>query len=766
MKRFKYWLLCCIAATIGVTGCNEFKTDPSVTQAPSYGTTQAKLTHFDECGGLKAYVEAVYLNEQKQSWENYGGYPKGVPGDAVLNSDPVSTNTTSPTAPAPQVGTDSQTGTANTSTETTDKTPSFTETNNQVKGVDEADLVKTDGKTMYILAGASLYIVKAWPATEIKELALLKVGDSPREMFLYKNKVVIFSQSYFYGNGTNNSGIDVAMPPSTGLPETSPVAPGGTTVQPEKIAPEITGNRLRITTVDVTDSGNPKIVRDLYTQADYVSSRRIDGNVHVVLRGNLNGLPYVNYYGGVQSGVGVVGPPTTVSPGSAPSTGPGETGTDTTTKPLSPTDPTTANTLDEALAKLKNLLSEGKLAEWLPKYAVVVDGKVTESGQLSQCQDYYKPPVQLGTGVLTVLSFNLDGDVPKHATTAILGGSETVYSSASALYVATHIPNYNYWRDSDATVDFSLVHKFSYVGDGVNYAASGKIEGYILNQFSLDEHNGFLRVATSTQRWGLNDQAKNALYVLGQSGDNLTVVGSVTGLAPGERIYSSRFMGDRGFVVTFQQVDPLFTFDLSDPKAPKLKGELKVPGFSTYIHPLGDTHLLTIGKDTLVNGEIVRINGVQLAIYDVSDLSAPKQTHTVELGAGTDSVANYDHKAFTYFAERGLLAIPITDYQSDYRAGLKVFKVSTETGFKELGFITHDQLFASDKQPNYYWGGVQILRSVIIEQYVYSISGLGLLVTDTDTFTEMGKVVFTDAGYVGGCWEICAEPMPMPAVMP
>ncbi|NOX59239.1 MAG: hypothetical protein GXP29_10325, partial [Planctomycetes bacterium] len=200
-------------------------------------------------------------------------------------------------------------------------------------------------------------------------------------------------------------------------------------------------------------------------------------------------------------------------------------------------------------------------------------------------------------------------------------------------------------------------------------------------------------------------ESKNNVYVLEQVDDALTIAGRIEGLAPGESIQSARFIGERGFLVTFVQIDPLFTLDLSDPRNPQVVGELKVPGFSTFITPMGDNHLLTIGRDTNDEFGFVRADGVRLSIFDVTDFANPQLAHVEVIGTnGAFSEALFNPKAFTYFAERNLLAFPVEIY------GLGGgFGIPTEPFFDDFdgedGAVGEDSVAAGDEGDNKGEGG-------------------------------------------------------------
>ena len=237
-----------------------------------------------------------------------------------------------------------------------------------------------------------------------------------------------------------------------------------------------------------------------------------------------------------------------------------------------------------------------------------------------------------------------------------------VYAATDSLYVSNDV--YTQWLtmmdDKQEDWQVSAIHRFHIGAEGKKamYESTGVVPGSILNQFSMGEHDGHLRVATTRNMWD-SGTIENAVTVLNAVMDQ---VGQIEGIAPGERIYSARFIDDKGYVVTFEQIDPLFTLDLSDPTNPTIVGELKIPGFSTYIHPVGDGHLLTIGEETEDMGDWVQTIGMKLEIFDVSDLANPQSTHKFVFESGYYSEALYEHKAFNFHADLGLLAIPVNGY--------------------------------------------------------------------------------------------------------
>ena len=202
------------------------------------------------------------------------------------------------------------------------------------------------------------------------------------------------------------------------------------------------------------------------------------------------------------------------------------------------------------------------------------------------CRSVRRPSVFSGAGVLTVYTIDLDKGLPAVDADAIFTSADTVYASLSSLYVATQ-------RWDTAGAETTSIHRFDTSDpDRTGYAASGAVPGTLLNQFSLSEDKGVLRAAT-TVGWG--SEAESKVTTLSERGGQLVQRGQVGGLGPGERIYAVRFIGDVGYVVTFRQTDPLYTVDLADPDRPRVVGELKIPGYSAYLHPVGDDLLLGVG---------------------------------------------------------------------------------------------------------------------------------------------------------------------------
>jgi hypothetical protein len=283
------------------------------------------------------------------------------------------------------------------------------------------------------------------------------------------------------------------------------------------------------------------------------------------------------------------------------------------------------------------------------------------------------------------------------------------------------------------------------------------VPGVINDQFSIDERDGVIRIATTRTTW--QDRSGDAVAPdvwIPPTTDNLVstmklqdgaleIVGSTPPLAEGERIFSARFLGDLAYIVTFRQVDPLFAIDLSNPESPTVLGELKIPGFSDYMHPLGEDHLLTIGRD--VDEVTQQDNGTALQIFDVSDPANPALSHKALVGQGF-SEANHNHKAFNFYAgetaDSGLLAFPFVSYEGDFSSTLELWDVSVQSGLSRRGAVDHSDLVLDDcggvpyaVEDFYYYCGYQpqITRGVFIDEFIYSISHGGVRVHDVSDLT-------------------------------
>ncbi len=582
-----------------------------------------------------------------------------------------------------------------------DAASDYSTTNIQVEGVDEADFVKNDGKYIYAITGDRLVIVDAYPAEGAEVVSKTELKGNPVEIFVNGDKLVVFERDYEQARQ---------------LPgETEPAAPQG---MPEKIMiyPYYQTSLTRIAVYDISDRQNPVIAREITLTGDYHSSRMIGDYVYAVVN---MAVPYFR-----------------------------------------PEDPVP-----------------------LP---VIMEGKAATT--LNPQDIYYFGYPDYGYSYTNVIALNTQNDNEKYNEKTFLGGnSQNIYVSENNIYLAgTRYSNVVYATagaagmvktaatkvaegvSSAAAVvgmpiippasqtEETVIQKVSISSGNIGYKGKGSVPGHVLNQFSMDEHNGYFRIATTTgQGWG-SEPSSNNVYVLDE---NLNISGKVEDLAPGERIYSARFMGERAYLVTFRKVDPLFVIDLSQPESPKVLGKLKIPGYSDYIHPYDENHIIGIGKEAVAaeEGNFAWYQGIKIALFDVSDPESPREVSKFNIGdRGTDSYALQDHKAFLFSKDRKLLVIPIllaeidkSRYNSansgmynranpdlyagevptyaygDYVwQGAYVFSLDAESGFELKGKITHvsesdDSLL---KSGYYYNSDSQIRRALYMDNVLYTLS--------------------------------------------
>ncbi len=576
--------------------------------------------------------------------------------------------------------------------------PAHSETNTQVAGVDEADFVKTDGNRVFYLNGGRLLVLKSWPAAETAIDAQVDVEGYPQEMFLADNRLVVFSQVY------------------------DPVQYPGVW---DYYYNWMTASATKVSVFDVT-SNQPVLLDAWYLGGYYNTSRRIGNAVRMVMWASLNWPTDLQYW--------------------IPNRHWDHPELD-------------ASAIAQVEADNEDKIRARTLAEWLPHNYLLQHGQFVEAPL--QCQRYARPSVPSRLGLTMVATLDLANPQNGIDQMGLIADTGTVYSSLESLYMATPIWWWGWWGRADGQSedwDRTYLHKFSLSDPAsVQYQATGVVPGHILNQFSLDEYQGNLRVATNT--WPVWDYVtgtqiggrENRVYVLQQAGQELVTIGATPDLAPGESIYGSRFFGEKGFVVTYRQIDPLFTLDLSDPTNPHVVGSLHIPGFSTYIHLLDDTHLLTIGQDTVTTATGERRNGVSLQLFDVGDMANPRLTAKQVVGTNWGySEALWDHKAFNYFAKTGVLAIPFTDYVSTgdanywnyFQSKLKAFKIDAAGAITPIGEADHSEYYQHYGYNSWYWWyEPYIRRSVQIENYVYSFSSAAVKVNDIADLTQTVALV-------------------------
>jgi uncharacterized secreted protein with C-terminal beta-propeller domain len=658
---------------------------PTCTGTKHPGQQNQTLRLVTDCADLEASVRRAAINQMREQVDQNLEYYLKYGGTCLLYED------AGVYGAAPSSSTTNKSATSGAS--------EYSTTNVQEQGVDEADFVKNDGSYIYLLTGSEFRIYKAWPAGETAVISAFAIEGEPRQMYVVGDRALVYSV----------------------LPVTdAPVMPNDCIYRFACLFP---GGNLKITVLDIKDRANPTLMREVFLSGSYVNSRRINGATYTVLT-----FPGI-YFDGL-----------TYWPEGLNQCG----------EAIPEVEARLA--FAKVIEKNEQIINNTSFADWLPAmkdHRILADGSsVTDTNLFGNCENFYEPVDAQGQGFLGILGLNMLQD-GKPQLTSIVGDRGVVYASTGNLYVATSTMSYE-WMEDYSNSEKTVIHKFSLASEDtrVEYAGSGQVEGRVLNQFSLGEWDGYLRVATTTG-YLPNPNAHNSLFVLGQEGSKLQIVGSVIGIAPGEDIRSSRFFGERGFIVTFKKTDPLFALDLSDPTKPTIAGELKIPGFSTYIHPMGENHLLTIGFDASDQGDFAWFAGLRMQIFDVTDLTNPILDHYYDIGTrGSSSEATANHLAFNYFAPKNLLALPMViceggDLNGGYGSvmsfdGLIVFDVTAADGFKEHGRVSHQ---VTDSTPTYcgsWWqdpnSGVK--RSIIMDNFVYSISSTLLKVNDLANLSQ------------------------------
>ncbi|MFQ5497647.1 MAG: beta-propeller domain-containing protein, partial [Nitrosopumilus sp.] len=305
----------------------------------------------------------------------------------------------------------------------------------------------------------------------------------------------------------------------------------------------------------------------------------------------------------------------------------------------------------------------------------------------------------------------------------------------------------------------TIIHKISIDEDKIKYVAKGSVPGRLLNQFSMDERGDRFRVATTTEYYIQHQGTvrSNAVYVLD---DQLNIVGGLDQIAPDESIFSARFMGDRLYLVTFQQMDPFFVIDLSSDN-PKILGELKIPGFSNYLHPFDEEHIIGVGRDTkeIENGRVQQL-GIKIALFNVADVDNPKIVDDFIIGdSSTQSEALHNHKAFFFDKSRKVLSIPISGdaenldeisskmFAPNYNrwSGFYVFDLDKE-GFNLKGTVTH-----SDDDSRYY--GMRNARTFYIDDVLYTASDEFLKMNVFNSLEKINSIKLENTGKLIGYLE-------------
>ncbi|MCH1461652.1 MAG: beta-propeller domain-containing protein, partial [Candidatus Poseidonia sp.] len=423
------------------------------------------------------------------------------------------------------------------------------------------------------------------------------------------------------------------------------------------------------------------------------------------------------------------------------------------------------------------------LEDLVPQVYEYADGQViTHSMTDEACADFVAPEDGMNRGISSIFTLELTSDQFDFGVDHVVGTYPQVYASTDILVLAESAFDWWWFWGNDNSNEMTNLHTFDIsASDATLYTGSGRVNGTVVNQFALSEYEGVLRVATTTgqwARWWMEDPEpmSSQLVTLERSMDitterqTLVEVGRVDGIAPGERIWSARFDGDRAYIVTFEQIDPLWVIDVSDETNPTILGELKVPGVSTYIHPLSRDHLLTIGLGPAnEDGTGLDWSGTQLSLFDISDPTIPQQADTLRISpvnyndrhswSWSWSEATYESKAFQYWAPKNMLAVPLSTYRyvDTYEGGsyswsyqyiskLVLVSVNESDGTLAVyGEVNHSSLYDREDYDRYWWNDQNIRRSIFMGDYVYAISSAGVTATNLTTLEETARVTLPGA---------------------
>lgn len=543
-----------------------------------------------------------------------------------------------------------------------DGASSHSTTNNQVEGIEEGDIVITDGKRIYSIVENKIVITDATDRQNLRKVSeiALAQNSSPLQLLLHHNELIVIFDEYIEKQNPSNPYV------------------GGMSMTKAAI-------------YEIGDGTNPTFIREVGQEGYLNNIRKYDNTLYIVS----NYSP--NYW----------------------------------------------------------ILAEGKEVELRP---YVTDSENDEKIQPLNVENISILPATIEPSYTLITAIDLTNFKTNTVETkGFLGGSSTLYMSKGALYLTAYESGMMETTELDAANSTMLafplmkdtkIYKFAINGTNVELLATTTVEGTVLNQFSMDEHNGYFRIATTEgAAWGKNANSKNHLFVLDPQ---LKVVGEVRDLAKGERIYSVRYMGDKAYIVTFKETDPLFVFDLTNPEQPKVLGELKIPGFSNYLHPLDDTHLIGIGYDTESRVDayskepMIITTGMKLSLFDITDLTNPKEQDTVVIGGrGTYSEIQHNHKALFRHENHHYFGFPITIYEEKgeydvmYKGnGAQVYEITATNGIQLKG-----DLVTSPKEGEQYEDWEQhVLRLLYIDDTLYTVSRQGIKSYDLQTFKEISRV--------------------------
>ena len=735
MAREKY-LAIFIVSLFALSGCianNDAEVEVPQIELPDDWSTTTKrsiaspnLLAFTDCeeleDQLKSSISEEYRIQLLQAVEQqyfYGGWF----GDDMMMDGAVAESFS-----------DSASGGSNSIQPKREQGTDFSGTNNQEQGVDEADFVKTDGYYIYFLNGNTLVILGVPEFGELEPLSNTSVEGTPQAMMLDGDRLVVISTVSSWN-----------IPPTNPLYEAMD--------WDEEYSSWRTSSLTKFSVFDISDRSNPDLERELFLEGSYITAREVNGTIRTVSHAWLN-LPQMKSWLDLPEGYW----------------------------DLDYEDPLRLEIREKVAYQtmLENQQSLDKISigDIIPRVYERINGAVITHGLSdSDCNDFVAPEDGLNRGFNSIFTFDLGADRFDFDADHIVGNYPMVYASQDQLILSENAWDWWwFWGDDDSRESTNL-HTFDISNPAETiYTGSGRVDGTILNQFSLSEYQGIIRVATTEgqwARWWMEDPEPMSSSVVtlthqvntSTGEQSLEEVGKVDGIAPEERIWSARFDGDRAYLVTFRQIDPLWVIDLSNPAQPIILGELEIPGVSTYIHPLSKDALLTIGMGPAgEDGFGLDWSSTRLSIFDISDPTAPNVSSILSVSPvsnGDDnswtwsySEASYEHKAFQYWAPKDMLAIPLSTYRYntwydsagnyhwnyDYVSKLMLVNIPLDgTNMTVHGEVNHSNFF-NDDDNNYWWNDYNIRRSIFMGDYVYAISSGGVTATNLTSMEQSASV--------------------------
>lgn len=515
--------------------------------------------------------------------------------------------------------------------------------------MNEADIVKTDGKNIYYVINDKISIIDVNVPSDMNEISKIDYKNKdiiPKEIYIQNNKLIMLgnSKTYLYDDGVAMYETEDAIYTRGSLK-----------------------NKAIMIIYDLTNIEQPKEIRRIEIDGNYLSSRMIENNIYFVANKNINIYPIGRFP-----------------------------------------------------------IQELKESDYKPEYK---DTAISNENKYIDFKNIHYFSNLETANYLTLIGLNINNTKETDIQT-FLGAGDTVYSSCKNIYIAKSKSIYDI--DTYENINnITKILKFELNNGKIKFIAEKDVNGIINNQFSMGEsEDGYFRIATTVGKtWNVDENTSNNLYILD---NNLNEIGKLEDIAKGEKIYSVRYVKDKAYIVTFKQVDPLFVIDLSDNNNPKILGELKIPGYSTYLHPYDEKHLIGFGYDTKQDGTNIITNGLKMAMFEISDLSNPKEIFKINIGDKyTSSNLTYDYKALLFLKEKNIIGFPVCNYSSGKNSSTaKIYEINLEKGFMLKGEVIHNN---SDYQKT-------INRIIYIKNNYYTLSNKLIKATDMNTFNEIGRI--------------------------